>query len=398
MKYFTNKGSNVLVTLLIFFYIILFSSCKINQSYTQVSQVPVGSNGILNVYFIDVGKGDATLIGTSNNKWILVDSGPKKEYAEVVRLLKLNSVDKLEAIFVSHPHSDHIGGLEDILPHVGSNKIYTTPVEYEKDSQKLNEIARVNGIEVIKLNTEETINIDNIIITVLGPNGTFSDENDNSLVFMLDWDGSSILFAGDQLFEAEESLLKKEMSIDCDILKAGHHGEVDASSLEFIKMTCPEFCIITNDFEGEANLRDISVQRFQSTGSEAIILSETGTMLFQLENGVINRKSLMYNQNDTKKLIIDEINIKIEYIRIKNDLDEDVSMTGWSVYSEKGNETYFFPDNAIIKKGQCITVYSGKEYQPKPDDLFWKAKSIWHDTKEDTAILFDQYGREIDRK
>ncbi len=79
-----------------------------------------------------------------------------------------------------------------------SARIYTTPVEYKKDSQKVwkSSYKRTN---TIKLNVGDTLEISNMLISVLGPNGTFPDENDNSLVFNLEWDGSSILFAGDQL-------------------------------------------------------------------------------------------------------------------------------------------------------------------------------------------------------
>ncbi len=393
-----DYGKKVKILILFLACVLFFCSCNSDHNNNQVSNSINAGNGILKVYFIDVGKGDAALIGTPDNKWIMVDVGPKKEYAGVVRLLKLNSIDKLEAIFISHPHSDHAGGLEDILQNVICENIYTTPVEYKKDSQKLMEIAEAKGTNTIKLNVGDTLEISNMLISVLGPNGTFPDENDNSLVFNLEWDGSSILFAGDQLFAAEEALIRKGIPIDCDILKAGHHGKIDASSQNFIKKTSPNYCIITNDFAGEENMKETSVRRFSESGAEAIVLGDAGTTLFELENGEINKTKYLPQNNQIKKLTIDELDKELEFVRIINNLNEDISLAGWSIHSDKGNDTYFFPDNIILKKGQSIAVYSGKDYQPKPGELFWEAKNIWHDTKKDTAILYDKYGREIDRK
>jgi competence protein ComEC len=395
MKHIKKKG---FILILLLTCILMLCSCQSDYNSAEVPNLINGGNGTLKVYFIDVGRGDAALIGTPDNKWIMVDVGPKKEYAEVVRLLKINSIDKLEAIFISHPHSDHAGGLEDILQYVACENIYTTSVDYEKDSEQLIETAEAKGTNIVKLNVGDTLEVSKISISVLGPNGTLLDENNNSMVFMLEWDGLSILFAGDQLFAAEEALIKKGQSIDCDILKAGHHGENDASSPDFIKKASPSYCIISNDFAGEKNMSESSVLRFSELGAEAIVLGDAGTILFKVGNGQINKTINLSQNSRLIKLDIDEIDKELEFIRIKNISNEDVTLTGWSIHSDRGNETYFFPENTVLKKGDSITVYSGKGYQPKQDELFWEAVNIWHDTKEDTAILFDQYGREVDRE
>ncbi len=75
-----------------------------------------------------MGKGDAALIGTPDNKWIMVDVGHADEFAHIGRILKQNSVTELEAVFISHQHNDHFGVLGDVLSHVSCKVIYTTPM------------------------------------------------------------------------------------------------------------------------------------------------------------------------------------------------------------------------------------------------------------------------------
>ncbi len=76
-----DYGKKVKILILFLACVLFFCSCNSDHNNNQVSNSINAGNGILKVYFIDVGKGDAALIGTPDNKWIMVDVGPKKEYA-----------------------------------------------------------------------------------------------------------------------------------------------------------------------------------------------------------------------------------------------------------------------------------------------------------------------------
>ncbi len=359
---------------------------------------PSGDKEKLNIFFINVGKGDAALIGIPGGKWFLVDTGPKKGFAEVGRQLRLHKVDKLEAVFISHPHSDHVGNLDEILKLAPCKQLYTTPADYGKATQNMMETANQNGMTVENLEPGAKIEIGGATMTALGPNGTFPAENDNSLVLMLEYEGSKVLFAADQLFMGEEALLKRQIPLDCDVLKAGHHGESDASSPQWLAAAKPEYCIVTNTAEDAESPLPGFIERFKAHGATTYMLGETGTMLCEAEGGKVQFFAVKPPDGQQMPAFkITELDTKDEHITIRNDSGQTVDLDGWSILPEKGNDLYFFPGGTMLEPGKTLTVYSGKE-NPPPSGLLWTAKKIWHDKKADAAVLIDPYGREADRR
>lgn len=336
--------------------------------------------GKLRIYFIDVGKGDAALIGTPDDKWIMVDVGHKDEYAQVVRLLKQNDVKELEAIFISHQHNDHFSALADVLAHVSCKIIYTTPhLDVFKHEQRFSEMADNAGVSVEFLYPGDQIDIAGIDIDILGPNGRFSEEDDNSLVQMINWGSQNVLFTGDQRHDAEKALLKKGYDIKCDVLKAGNHGR-NASSEAFLKATGANYSIITNDFKGKEY--DASVSHFASFDMRVYVLGETGTMLCELENGDVGFFAVKPPVDEPALSVsISEFDRNEATAVITNNSEQDAVLKGWCLRSEKGKDTYFFPDETVLKKGASLNVSS---------DVFGNIK------KKDALGLYDQYSRELD--
>ena len=94
---------------------LLLSACANSRTEEQPPGPTQPQTGLLQVIFIDVGKGDAALIGLPDEHWVMIDTGPKEGFPEVGRTLLKQGVTHLDAIFISHGHKDHIGGLESVL-------------------------------------------------------------------------------------------------------------------------------------------------------------------------------------------------------------------------------------------------------------------------------------------
>ena len=178
-------------------------------------------DGGLDLYFLNVGKGDAALLSLPGGKWVMVDTGPADGFAAINGMLRLLGVERLEAVFISHPHSDHVGGLEDVLDIVSCPILYTTPIDFGKATESTNKTASSHGTMVETLSPGQVVEIAGVTFTAIGPNGTFEQENDNSLAMMVEYEGFKALFAGDQSFAAESVLLDSGRAIDCDVLKVG---------------------------------------------------------------------------------------------------------------------------------------------------------------------------------
>jgi len=336
--------------------------------------------GNLKIYFINVGKGDAALIGTPDHKWIMVDVGHADEFAHVGRILKQNSVTELEAVFISHQHNDHFGALGDVLSHVSCKVIYTTPFfERFKHAGRFSDMAEQAGVPVEFLHPGDTLDISGLRIDILGPNGAFAEEDDNSLVKMLTWDGQKVLFTGDQRYAAENELLKAGFSVQSDVLKAGNHGR-NASSEDFLRAVGAKHCVITNDFKGKEY--DESVSHFASYGMQVYVLGHTGTMLCEIGGGTVNFYAVKSTLDQAvPDIVFEDLSASGAFAAIKNNSLKEVSLKGWSFMSAKDKTHFFFPDSSSIKPGQTLKV---------SDDMFGKIK------KKDSLVLYDQYGRAVD--
>ncbi len=326
------------------------------------------------IYFVDVGKGDAALVGTPNNKWFMIDVGHEKEHASVLRILKENNIDELEAIFISHPHKDHASALGKVLKHAKCKTIYITPYEFKDHSPMMREMA--GNVPIKTLKAGDSIGIEQIEINVVGPNDVYAEENDNSMVFMLDWKGKKVLFTGDQQAMAEKDLLKSGQPIKCDILKVGHHGKTTASTDEFLKKTGSKFNIITNNFKGEDYAN--AVERLSKYGSKVFVLGKTGTLMFKIGNE-IRYFSITPPINSVPDIKIAEVDPDKKTVTIVNNSDKEVSLYGWSIETGKGENTYFFDDDMVI---------SNREIKEIQSDLFGKFN-------KKKAVLYDLYGREV---
>lgn len=204
----------------------------------------------LEVSFLDIGQGDSVLIDTPNDQQILIDGGPnKKVLAEISKIMPFYD-RSIDVVIATHPDSDHIGGLPDVLnrygvdffiePGVESTNAVGKELERIVEEKKIKRILARRGMKLI-LN-------DDTYLLILFPVADVSgmDTNDASIVAKLVHGNTSFLFTGDSPQKIENYLvyIDKE-NLDIDILKAGHHGSKTSSSESFIGYTSPEYAVIS---------------------------------------------------------------------------------------------------------------------------------------------------------
>lgn len=183
------------------------------------------------VRFLSVGQGDCTLI-LNNGKAALIDCAPVENAIIVADELENLGIEQLEYIFITHPHDDHIGGLRYIINHFKVNNIISPPIDDKKLSEKSKEPELNNSYFV-----------GDAEITVLYYEMLFKNDNDCGTVYRVETDELSLIFTGDLTQFAERTLVDSNSNLDCDILKAGHHGSANSTCDEFIRATGPQ-CVI----------------------------------------------------------------------------------------------------------------------------------------------------------
>jgi DNA internalization-related competence protein ComEC/Rec2 len=203
----------------------------------------------LTVTFVDVGQGDSILLQTPGAENVLIDCGEAELFdKELMPFLRSRGVKKLDTVVATHYHSDHLGGMEQLFGNFYAETLVVPDYEPDNNRKKtLLKAAEKHKIRVEEVSEGNTIpeNDDDLSIFVLHPQkyGFSDNENDNSLVLKVEYNGRIILLTGDLEEEGEDRLLKK-YDIESDVLKVGHHGSSTSSSRAFLAEVDPTYAVI----------------------------------------------------------------------------------------------------------------------------------------------------------
>ncbi|MBQ8515017.1 MAG: MBL fold metallo-hydrolase [Ruminococcus sp.] len=215
--------------------------------------------GMTAVHFLDVGQGDSTLI-CGTEKTVLIDGGERDQGDVVLADLKEFGVKTIDCIIATHPHSDHIGGLVDVLeyaaeyddleikqviiPDIPENDIPTTAVY----ANFLNGV-EANGLSVTFAEYQMTLDLGSSMMTIYPPvpGADYSSLNDYSVCANLVCGDVSFFFTGDMEHPEEYDLLEGGFlsGVEATVLKAGHHGSSTSSSEELLAQLKPEYVVIS---------------------------------------------------------------------------------------------------------------------------------------------------------
>ncbi|MGI5949901.1 MAG: DNA internalization-related competence protein ComEC/Rec2 [Peptoniphilus sp.] len=234
-----------------------------------------------NTYFerhIYVGQGDSSLISYKGSNYLIDTGGARYENKTFEKFLQPvlnhNGVHKLDAIFISHFDEDHAGNLEKILKNYKVDNIFFSYLP--EDVEVLESASKHSNLKILNKGDEIILNRD-IKLKVLSDNEktNYSDPNDRSLVFVLDYKGLRTLFAGDISKEVE-----KNIDADIDILKVAHHGSKTSTSEEFLENTSPQIAIISSGVDNPyGHPHDEVIERLKSFGTKIYNTKDCGEII-----------------------------------------------------------------------------------------------------------------------
>lgn len=203
------------------------------------------NSDIMEVHFIDVGQGDATLI-TCNGYAMLIDSGDDSKGTAVQNYLQKQSIKKLDYLILTHPDSDHIGGAPVIITKFDISKVFMS--DYEKDNKTYRKLTEALDNKNLKYETPEAgsqYSLGTAKIIILAPNDEYDNPNDSSIALSVRNGNNTFLFTGDAGKDAEEDILDNGIDISADVYKAGHHGSRTSTSEKFFMAVSPAYAVIS---------------------------------------------------------------------------------------------------------------------------------------------------------
>lgn len=202
----------------------------------------------MSVHFLHVGQADCIFVQTSAGKNVLIDSGNNTHQKKVIAYLKKRDVETIDILIATHPHHDHIGGMDGLIETFTVNALYLPPLSHgTRTYKKLKEAVANENITVFQAKTGQTIRLaDDIRMDVLAPLGKrYEQMNDHSLVLKLTHGKNRFLFTGDAGIKSEREMLEKHLDVKADVLKVGHHGANTSTSDAFLKAVDPQYAVIT---------------------------------------------------------------------------------------------------------------------------------------------------------
>ncbi len=213
--------------------------------------IPRHDNRLM-VTFLDVGQGDAIVIRTSTGAAMLVDCGPAWDGDDAGRrtilpYLRSQSIQKLDALFLTHPDMDHIGGAPSILRRVTVKRVFAGGDDWnEKTHPLLYRILRERRLKLTPLDRGKSIEMgEGVKLRVLNPgNDKRTTDNEDSLVIRLEYGNSCLLLTGDAGAEAEANMLHGGEDLRAQLIKIAHHGSRFGSMERFLKAVHPQAAII----------------------------------------------------------------------------------------------------------------------------------------------------------
>lgn len=206
------------------------------------------NDGRVAVHFIDVGQGDSELI-QYNGTTILIDAGEADEGPGLVTYLKHQGVRNIDLLIATHPHSDHIGGMQDVLKNFEVQRVIDSGMPYTTTTyQKFLETIDRKNIPYSTVQQGDSFSpAPGLTMLVLSaPDGSKDqDPNDRSIVLRASIGRVNILFEGDAGITTEESMINSGLPLESQVLKVAHHGSPRGTGSAFLERVRPEAAIIT---------------------------------------------------------------------------------------------------------------------------------------------------------
>lgn len=345
------------IMLLLLFILSLLGGCS--QSSNTVKEQNVLSldnkkqenqTGQLEVCFIDCGQGDAILIKTPAGEYMLVDGGKSEEGENIGDFLRSRGVKQLAVVVGTHPHSDHIGGLAEIIDSFPVEKVFLPRVTHNTNTFEalLKSIKGKN----LKINTARQgvkIPLEGVEASFVAPVGEgYDDLNNYSAVIRIEYGDSSFVLTGDAEELAEKEMLLSSENLKADVLKIGHHGSSGSTCPAFLKAVAPQYAVIMsgvdNDY-GHPHRETLAV--LNAAGVKVYRTDLNGTINITSDGHSININSVGGNNQNPKKQPDPKQNNM--YIGNKNSLKFHCSDCKSLPYEK--NRVYFTTREQAIEQG-----------------------------------------------
>lgn len=337
-----------------------------SQSQAEVS-------GNLEVAYIDVGQGDSILITSPENKSVLIDAGEGEgKNGAVCDYLQSKGINELEYVVATHPHSDHINAMDEVLDSCAVKHFYMPNKEHTtRDFENMLDALENSQADVNVAKAGVTFNLgNNVQFEMVAPlRDSYEDMNNYSAVVKMTYGDTGFLFTGDAEELSEQDILESGANVDVDVLKCGHHGSSSSTSDAFLDRVSPEIAVVScgknNDYghphwETIANLSEKNIQLLRTDEMGTIILESDGKSVSVKGSeklGVSEKTGDSRTNNNTGAAINSQLNgdigaaPEVHETIIGNKNSKKYHRASCRTLPKESNRVYFDSVNEAVEQG-----------------------------------------------
>ncbi len=254
------------------------SSDGSDSTVSRAESIPPSTEGEMRVHFLDVGQGDSIFIELPNGECMLIDASEREVVGRIISYIDCFGYKKIDHLVATHPHADHIGGMQTVIEHFEIGEVYMPEaVTDTKTFINLLEAMEAKGLSITAVTAGLAFDFGGASGKFVAPTVIVDDMNNCSAVLHLTFGDNAFLFTGDAEIDEEATI---SADIKCDVLKVGHHGSSTSSGEYLLGKARPSVAIISC---GEGNSyghpHSEALERLENAGVEKIYRTDiSGTV------------------------------------------------------------------------------------------------------------------------
>ena len=289
------KGISILLIIIAIFYSLYEKD--IDKTFgLPVTETFKETENTLDITYLDVGQADSILIQNEGHN-MLIDAGNNEDGPLLVQYFKEQNITKFDYLITTHPHEDHIGGMDDIINNFDIEKIYMPDITTTTKTflDVLEAIEKKNMTYDVP-NINQNFTLGNTLFQVIYTGNDKKNLNNSSIILKATFKNTSYLFTGDATSEVEKKILNKD--IQATVLKVGHHGSKYSTTTDFLNKVNPKYAIISVGKNNSYNHpNQVTINKLEKKNIEIHRTDQEGSIFLKSDGKTINITSKKTNTN-----------------------------------------------------------------------------------------------------